>query len=119
MNLQNKWEIDDEIAKIMNKVAEETGVKTSEIKEILASYYYNSAELMKQDSFPRIEIHGLCIIKPIPNYLKRRIKKLEREKQNEKTTSTIHQLKISLTRLEQQKQKITEQVCKHISKRNL
>lgn len=75
----NKWNVDDQAAKLMNEVASELKVKSSEVRLILESYYSNASKVMSDGNFIKIQIFDFFALRPIPVFLERRAKKLKME----------------------------------------
>lgn len=89
MSLQNKWDVDTQTGLAMNEVAKELGINSADVKHVISSYYRSVATLMEDKRFPRIQIFGFAMVKPIFTFLNRRAKRLSRVNKNGQHDETI------------------------------
>lgn len=108
MSSQSKWTADDQAAKIMNEVSEELNIKSSDVNEIIQSYYYNVAKLMDESMFPKIKILGLGMMRPTAAFIDRRIKKLGRINKNGVNDKLIQEMQVASNRIKLFRKKCTQ-----------
>ncbi|MCC6818565.1 MAG: hypothetical protein IT245_06730 [Bacteroidia bacterium] len=72
------WAIDTKIALAINRVAEKTGLSTKQIREVVTNDYFGIKEGFTDERAPILAIKGIGSLRPVPLFIKRRLKKLKK-----------------------------------------
>jgi nucleoid DNA-binding protein len=75
MEKEPRWQVDKETAIAMNQIADELGIDSSQVKEIVSSYYFNVKNAIISDEMPVINILKIGSFKPVPKFIKLAIHK--------------------------------------------
>ena len=80
---EKKWVVDKETAMAMNAVAEELGIKPSQVREIVTSHYLNTKKAFTSDKAPIVLLPGIGFLKAVPKFIKSGISKNTKRNNNE------------------------------------
>ncbi len=104
MEKEGKWQVDKETAMAMNQIADELGLTSNQVKEIVSSYYFNIKNAIMSDEMPRIRVLNIGDFKPVPKFIKIAIQQ-NSDKKGEAAKKEVIRLQAVKDRLAEEKSK--------------
>jgi hypothetical protein len=93
------WQLDTKIALAINRVAEKTGLTTKQVRSIITNDYLGIKEGFIDNRAPILTIKGIGSLRPVPLFIKRRLKKLKKSNSATALEKTAEMQEV-LTRVE-------------------
>lgn len=70
------WDIDTTIGLIINQVAAKMNIEPSVVRKVVTIYYKNISYAMESGKFPKINVKGIGILRPVPKFIKLKIESM-------------------------------------------
>lgn len=110
-----KWDFDLKIAKIMNEVAEEMGIDSKQVKEVLTCHMDSLRVALSDKQLPQVPLVDRAVgnFKPVPVFISRKIKSL-RSKGTDSSIKWADELEVVLERVLKEKSLASDGMKKRV-----